>query len=307
MSTLIKKHPAWFLAFGGLLISFAAVFTRIAHSAGMAAETYVFWRFVFGGVMYLLPMAVAQSRARGEERPKPSAQAWGYAAALGAWFTLDMMVWNQSVVRVGAGLSTLLGNTQVLWLGLFGVFLFREKAGPRFKAALPLAVAGVVAVSGTLEGIDPGSEFGIGVGYGVATGVIYATYLLILRRSGGLDRPLDTTVNAGLITLVAATCAGLWLLLRGIPFGPFSLTAMAACAGAGAIAQCAGWIVISKVLALLPASKGGVILLVQPVLAMVWGVVFFGESHSAIQIAGAVATLVGIWLAVTDHKRVKDR
>lgn len=298
MPGIIDRRPALALALGALLISFAAVFARLSLAAGMRPEAFVFWRVAFGSLAFSAVVAARGPRL-GAPGARPEARAWLLVAFLGLWFAFDMMVWNQCILRVGAGLSTLLGNTQVLWLGLAGLVLFREKAGPRMALSFVLATLGITAVSGVLDGVEPRPGFRLGVLLGVATGAIYATYLLVVRAAGSLARPLHPTTGMALVTALAAPASAAWAALVGAGLGPFTAAALWPALAAGVVAQCAGWILIAAALPKLPASRSGVVLLVQPVLAMVWGAIVFGERGSPAQLAGGLATLAAIWLAAS--------
>ncbi|MEW5995163.1 MAG: EamA family transporter, partial [Candidatus Zixiibacteriota bacterium] len=56
------------------------------------------------------------------------------------------------------------------------------------------------------------------------------------------------------------------------------------------------WWAIASSLPKINASRSGLALLLQPVLATVWGVLFFGEYLTPIQIAGALITLAAIYV-----------
>ena len=56
--------------------------------------------------------------------------------------------------------------------------------------------------------------------------------------------------------------------------------------------QVAGWLLIGYALPRLPAVETATIILLQPVLTMIWAVLIFSESPSAIQWVGAALVLV---------------
>ena len=57
-----------------------------------------------------------------------------------------------------------------------------------------------------------------------------------------------------------------------------------------------GWVLISSSLRHVPASSVGLILLVQPTLAIVWDVLFFARPFGAREGVVAALTLFAIWL-----------
>ena len=55
-----------------------------------------------------------------------------------------------------------------------------------------------------------------------------------------------------------------------------------------------GWLLIATALPRLPALETSVILLLQPVGAITWGVLLLGEQLAWVQFAGAAVVLVGL-------------
>lgn len=74
---------------------------------------------------------------------------WAWLA--GAFLAFDLIVWHRSIEYVGAGLATVLGNTQVLLVGAAAWLLFRERPSRGAMLAIPIAMGGVVLISGVLE------------------------------------------------------------------------------------------------------------------------------------------------------------
>ena len=62
------------------------------------------------------------------------------------------------------------------------------------------------------------------------------------------------------------------------------------------VAQVGGWLFLSRALRELPALETAVIMLLQPVLALAWGAILFGESASGVQVTGVAVVLVCVAL-----------
>jgi drug/metabolite transporter (DMT)-like permease len=71
------------------------------------------------------------------------------------------------------------------------------------------------------------------------------------------------------------------------------------------IVQSLGWWAIAGVLPRVQVSQGSLIILLQPVLATVWGVILFSEYLSPVQIIGAVITLSAVYYGSTLGKSFK--
>src|SRR5205807_8705281 len=100
----------------------------------------------------------------------------------GAFFAADLLLWHYSIEKVGAGLATVLGNTQVVIVGLLAWALFRERLSRNALLAIPVAMLGILLISGVLEKGAYGSDPKLGALYGVLTGIAYSGFLLALRR-----------------------------------------------------------------------------------------------------------------------------
>ena len=65
------------------------------------------------------------------------------------------MAWHFAIREVGAGLATVLGNTQVVIVPIAAWLLLGEKPGARVAASVPLVLIGVVLISGILGEARP--------------------------------------------------------------------------------------------------------------------------------------------------------
>ena len=58
--------------------------------------------------------------------------------------------------------------------------------------------------------------------------------------------------------------------------------------------QTVGWYLINNSITEIPAHEGSLLLMLQPLLATVWGCIFFLEPLGVVQIFGIILTLAGI-------------
>ena len=125
-------------------------------------------------------------------------------------FAADLMIWHRSILYVGPGLATLLGNFQVFLMALAGYLIYRERLGCNFLAGVALAFVGLYLLVG-LDWSDVGAQYRLGVALGIATGFCYAIYMLSTRhaqRSGHVTlppSPIVHTTRVGVAVTVAAT------------------------------------------------------------------------------------------------------
>jgi drug/metabolite transporter (DMT)-like permease len=62
------------------------------------------------------------------------------------------------------------------------------------------------------------------------------------------------------------------------------------------LCQTFGWYLINRNITEIPAHEGSLLLMLQPLLATVWGCLFFSEPFDIAMLAGIILTLTGITL-----------
>jgi drug/metabolite transporter (DMT)-like permease len=278
---------------GAVAIAFSAILYRYAD---VSPSTGAFFRCAYA-VPPLLLLAWWEDRRLGSRPWKTRAWAW----LAGAFFAADLMLWHRSIEYVGAGLATVLGNTQIVLVGLVAWLLLRERPSAALLAAIPVAMGGVVLISGALEEGAYGEDPALGVLYGVLTGIAYTGFLLTLRHgSSDLRRvagPLyDATLASALLTIPPG------LALGELDFMP-SPSAQGWLILLALSSQVLGWLLITLSLPRLPAVVTSVLLTLQPVCAVLFAAVLLGEDPSPLQLLGVAAILAGLLLASAARRR----
>ncbi len=280
-------HPVFAAALGALAIAFSAILVR---EADVPPATAAIFRCVYA----LPPLALLAWMERRAYGPRPFAQR-RLAMIAGIFFAIDLVVWHHTINFVGAGLATVLGNTQVLIVALLAWVILGEQPNRRLLASMPIALVGVVLISGVVGSTPYGSDPVLGVITGVVTGFAYSGFLLVLRRGNAdLRRPAGPLFDA---TLVAALAS----LLIGLPLGEVDLVptwpAHLWLVLLAISAQVIGWLLISVSLPRVPAALTSVVLTLQPVASVLLAMVLLAEAPSEVQLIGAALILAGLVLA----------
>ena len=277
---------------GALLISFSAILVRLSE---VTPSTSAVFRCA-----YAIPLlALLAWRERRRFGPR-SARERRLALLAGVFFAGDLVAWHHAIAAVGAGLATVLGNTQVAMVALGAWLILGEKPRRTTIAAIPIVLAGVVLISGVLGEGAYGEAPLLGAVLGVVTGVFYAGFILILRQGNrDLRRPagplLDATVTGALGSLAAGLLLGEVSLVPTWP-GHGWLLVLAL------TSQVLAWLLISVSLPRLPAATTSVVLTLQPVGSVFLGMVLLDEAPSIVQLAGVVVVLAGIILATLGRR-----
>jgi len=76
----------------------------------------------------------------------------------------------------------------------------------------------------------------------------------------------------------------------------------------GLFGQVLGWLLIAYGLPHVKLSLAGFLLLIQPALAFIWGLLIFHEATNTIEVFGALITLFAIYLSSTSRRqKIKNR
>lgn len=269
---------------GALAIAFSSILVRLSHASPSTAAIF--------RCAYALPvlgwLAWREDRRLGP-RPRRARRLAIYA---GVFFAADLLTWHHSIADVGAGLATVLANIQVVLVPLVAWLTLRERPGRRVLASLPVALAGVVLISGALEHGAYGRDPTRGAIFGLAAGAAYVGFLLLLRAGGSDLRrvagPLfDATATATVLTLIAGLVIGDARLVPSWPGHGWLVTL-------ALTSQVIGWLLIAGSLPRLPAAITSLLLTFQPVGSVALAALILSESPTALQLAGVVLVLAGL-------------
>lgn len=293
----IARRPRLAALVGALCIAFSGIFYRFAE---VSPSTVTVFRSLYG-LPILILVAWLERRRYG---PMPAGMA-RLSIIAGVFFAADLLSWHHAVDAVGAGLATVMGNLQVLVVGLVAWLVLGERPPRSVLLALPVVLAGVVLISGVIGTGAYGANPALGVALGSFTALAYAGYLLVIRH-GGSDprRPAGPVALSTASTMVVA-------IAFGAVYGDLDLVPSWPAHGwlilVGITSQSIGYLLISASLPRLPAALISVILLAQPVATVVLARVLLAETPSIVQAAGVALVIGGIAIATIPVGRIRDR
>lgn len=291
MSAAPARGPLAAMALGAALISTSAVFVEWVRLGPTASA---FWRM--GLAAALLLCAFARPSIRASWRPAP--RVLGLVALAAVFFSLDLWMWHRSILDVGVGLATLLGNFQVFALAGYGALALGEHGGWRLWTGLLLAIAGLaLLLAPGWTGVD--ARFHAGVAYGLGTAVAYAGFLIAFRAAQGQRAQVANEALLWWLCLFSAALLLAMALFEGQSLAPHGARDWGALLAYALVAQVFGWLVIGKVMPRLAAGVLGLCLLLQPLLAYLWDALLFGTRLGALGLLGLLLSLAGIFLGLT--------
>ncbi len=294
MSAAADRRTMLIALAGAVAISFSPVFYIYSDTN---PSTGAFFR-----MLYALPALALLAFLVRKADTRSSRTRW---TAFGAGLILapDMLSYHSSMIFIGIGIATLIGNSQVIIVTLASWKLFGEKPNQAILVSLPVVLIGLALISGIAD-TDPYGEDPVkGVVFGTMAAFFYSSFLILFRYSNRELAPsssvqLDATAGAALGLLVLGL-----LPLSSIAIEPLELQPTWPGHGwlivLAMLCQVAGWLAIAHALPRLPAAHTSFAVLLQPVLTLVWGyVILHQEGHSQNQAIGIFLVLAAI-IAVT--------
>ncbi|KAB1642220.1 DMT family transporter [Gulosibacter chungangensis] len=280
---LNKVDPRVVALLGSIAVGMNPVFVRLA---GENAATAVFFRFAIA----LIPLgifALLELRLNGRMRAKDVL----LHLLAGVFFGLDVGLWIPGVLLAGAGIATVAGNLQVIIVPLLALLIFREKLSKPFLIAIPVMLGGVVLLSGVIEHGIGGDAF-LGVLLAVAGGIAYAGYIMIIGRARPTGHASTNVFLSSFSSMIVGTAvASGWGAPNFTPdLQPLILLILMAL-----FSQVIGWVATASALPRLDASTGSMLLLTQPLVAILGGVLLIGEQISVLQWVGIAAIIAAVW------------
>jgi len=277
---------------GACAIAFSSILVRLSHATPSTAAIF--------RCAYALPvLALLAWREDRRLGPRPWRER-RIAVASGAFFAADLILWHHSIADIGAGLATVLANVQVVLVPPVAWALLSERPGRQVLAALPIAMTGVLLISGVLERGAYGHDPVRGTAFGLGAGVAYVGFLLLLRRGGAdLRRPAGPLFDATATGAVGCVLAGLVIgdadLAPTWPSAGWLVTL-------ALTSQVVGWLLITVSLPRLPAALTSLLLTIQPVGSVALAALIFGEAPSGLQLAGVALVLAALLVATLSEQ-----
>ena len=252
----------------------------------------------FFRMLYALPALALLAYLVRKSDTRSSRTRW---TAFGAGLILapDMLSYHSSMIFIGIGIATLIGNSQVIIVTLASWKLFGEKPNPAILLSLPVVIIGLALISGIADPEPYGEDPVKGVIFGMMAAFFYSSFLIVFRYSNRELAPsssvqLDATAGAALGLLVLGL-----LPLSSVAIEPLELQPTWPGHGwlilLALLCQVAGWLAITHALPRLPAAHTSFAILLQPVLTLIWGYfILHQEGHSQNQAIGIFLVLAAI-------------
>jgi drug/metabolite transporter (DMT)-like permease len=291
-----------YLVLAAALFALNGTVSKVILSSGLTAMRLTELRCAGAALgLGLALLVVAPHQLRVSRRELPLLAAYGVAGV-----ALTQCFYFVAIARMPVSIALLLEYTAPLMVALWARFVLKQRVRNRVWAALGLSLVGLSLVAEIWQG---STLDGLGVVAALVAAVALATYYLLGERSTSHRDPLSTTFWAFVFaTLLWSVVQPWWSFPAGDTRGSTSLlghlddrsvplwSLLLCMVVLGTIVP---FVLVLSGLHHLPATRVGMVGMLEPVLAGVVAWVWLGEALGAVQLTGGVVVLVGIVLAQT--------
>ncbi len=295
-ATQKSSRSALFLViFGVCMVSYSGPMVKGALNAGASPASVALVRMLSAGLL-LLPFELRVC----VKRRIPFAvgpRQWGWLALSALLLAGHYLTWITSLAGTSTFASVALVCTQPLFVALFSYILFHEVM-PRSAvpgAGLALLGAGLIAISGLLGDKPPEADSSM---ENLVSSLLALLGAVLMAGHWLVGRHIRSTLPAEIYTPVLYLLTAIILALVLPIMGGFSMPVEALPYMAGLVigSTLLGHTLFSFALSQVSASVVSFALLGEPVGAMLFAMLFLGETPTPWVLAGGGLTLLGLCL-----------
>lgn len=260
----------------------------VAHVDNVGAYAMAFWRLVVSTVIFVVLALIFRQHF------PANAKAIRLALLSGVALGLDLALWHESIYAVGPGISTLLNSLQIFFLAFIAFIWFGEKQTKIQLLSLVLASFGVALIASP-EFAHNSSAFW-GFVSGILSGAFLAVSMSFVRKTHEVTSvpifPMMSLVGVG----GAVSLMPLMLIFDMGKIMPSTLTEWGWILVYGAVMQCMAWGLIAYSIPKIALSLTGLLLLSEPVVALLIDYFWLHKPINIMQWGGAFLVMFAIYL-----------
>ena len=273
------------LAVGSIIFGMGSLIVAHVDIGGWAMS---FWRLAISGIVFAILAKVA-----GQRLPK-SRRAIIYGLLSGAFLGFDLALWHESIYAVGPGISTLLNSLQIFFLAAIGFTFFNERQSIMQLVSLCIAMLGVAMIGSPEFAQNSAATWGFVTG--IVSGAMLAASMTFIRKTHDTE-PTPIFVLMQLVSIggVIAMIVPMLILDKGHIL-PTTWEQVGLILVYGTVMQCLAWGLIAYSIPKLSLALTGLLLLTEPVAALVIDYTWLDKPINTLQWSGAILTMLAIYL-----------
>ncbi|MCP4071004.1 MAG: DMT family transporter [Hyphomicrobiales bacterium] len=277
------------LTMGAIAMGVSPVFVRFSEVGPFASA---FWRvFLALPVLFLWAWLELRRKNARLRLAFPSAVLWS-----GLFFAGDLIFWHLAIVNTTMANATFMACLAPVWVIMFSGAFIGESVGRNSYFGLALCLVGAAMLIGSSYNVDPSRIKGDL--FGLVTSLFFGLYFLSVRvarrsKESGELTLLLTIITAACLLLVAAGA----VIILNQQFFPSSVKGITSLLMLGTISHAGGQGLLSIALGSLSAVFSSLVIFIEAIAGAFFGWLVFDEKLTSTQFTGAIAILLGIWIA----------
>ncbi len=247
-----------------------------------------FWRLAVSGLIFTL-----LAKLSGQRFPS-SRRAVIFGLLSGVFLGFDLALWHESIYAVGPGISTLLNSLQIFFLAAIGFVYFGERQSLLQLFSLCLAMLGVALIGSPEFAHNTAATWGFVTG--IASGAMLAASMTFIRKTHDTE-PTPIFVLMQLISIggILAMLIPMLIFDSGHIL-PKTWSQVGWILIYGSVMQCLAWGLIAYSIPKLSLTLVGLLLLTEPIAALVIDYSWLDKPINILQWGGALLTMFAIFL-----------
>lgn len=285
MTDTSSRSAAIGLVIGCIIFGLGSLIVAHVDIGGWAMA---FWRLAISGLIFAI-----LSKITGQRLPR-SRRAICYGLLSGVFLGLDLALWHESIHAVGPGISTLLNSLQIFFLAAIGFLYFNERQSILQLLSLCLAILGVAMIASPEFAQNSAASWGFFTG--IVSGAMLASSMSFIRKTHDTE-PTPIFVLMQLISIggILAMIIPMLILDKG-NIMPSTWSDLGWILVYGAVMQCLAWGLIAYSIPKISLTLVGLLLLTEPIAALVIDYSWLGKQINTLQWVGALLTMFAIFL-----------
>lgn len=267
-------------------VSLSAILVKYASAPSVVLA---FYRMLLS-VLLLLPAVWQSCREELKGLKKKDVL---YCCVSGAFLACHFSAYFEAIRYTSIASSTVLVDTEVFFVALVTVLVFREKLSKAGAAGIFLAFAGSVILA--LADSRAGSDVLHGDLLALAGAVFVSVYTLIGRRQ---RTHMTTTLYTFLVYAASSVVLAVFCAAGQTPLTGYAWKDYGCALGMAVFCTLLGHSVFSWGLKYVPAAFISTAKLGEPVFATLLGLLIFGQAPGALTVIGGAVILAGLWMYV---------
>ncbi len=285
MATASSRAAPIGLVIGCVIFGLGSLIVAHVNIGGWAMS---FWRLAISGIVFAI-----LAKVMGQRIPQ-SRRAIFYGLLSGAFLGLDLALWHESIYAVGPGISTLLNSLQIFFLAAIGFLYFNERQSIVQIISLFLAMLGVAMIGSPEFAHNTAATWGFVTG--IVSGAMLAASMTFIRKTHDTE-PVPIFMLMQLISIggVLAMIIPMFVFDTGHIL-PNTWSEIGWVLVYGTVMQCLAWGLIAYSIPKLSLALTGLLLLTEPIAALVIDYSWLDKPINSLQWGGALLTMFAIYL-----------